>query len=115
MVSGLVLSLHRAHVVLGVCHYLFLVCPSVRTRGETGMCVISHVVEGPTGVQFPAGTAVMSSYLGRLGDFELPEDEQEGRSVVEDLARHVYIPVVRADGPNQPWEVEDEFTVRILL
>lgn len=109
------LNLHRAHVVLGCIVLRWLIRPSVPVRGETGMCFISHVVEGPTEVCFPPGTAVMSSYVGRLGNFGLPDDKEDSRRDMEDVARHMYVPVVRADGPGQQWEAEGEFTVRIHL
>lgn len=82
----------------------------IACRQETGSCLITPVVQGPAGVTFPPGTASISYYVGQYDMLVLTNGEMGGKEGMESYVRDAYFAVVKADGPGQRWEADNEAT-----
>lgn len=82
------------------------------TRAGTAAAIIDHIIEGPTGMAFAAGTASVSFYLGRYSDFFLSSKKENGQREMQKYVRKTYVLVRRGDDPSERWTANGDFVVR---
>eukprot|EP00752_Nemacystus_decipiens_P005826 g5266.t1 len=84
----------------------------VTYRESTGKCLIKPVIEGPSGLAFPPGSASVSFFLGRYATLVLNKGDKGGLEGMDSFVRRNYFPVVEVvEGNSKRWAAEYNYEV----